>query len=135
MKRWLSVVLLALAGPVVLAASADKQAAAPVPGTKGGRVLEVSALLREADRTKGPVRIEGVVSKVYPKEQRLGLIDAAEFKKCGMVSACCDNQILPVQWTGSMPAVKSLVLLEGEIRDTGGKLEFVARSLEKVPAR
>src|SRR5512137_1292408 len=134
MKRWIPVVGLALLIPAALVASAEKAPApAAVSAAKNGPVLEVAALMREVDKHKGPLRVEGVVSKVFPKEQRLGLIDAAEFKKCGVVT--CADMVLPVQWNGAMPEVKSLVRLDGEIRDAGGKLEFVARSLEKVPAR
>jgi len=96
-------------------------------------VLEVSTVMREADNHKGAIRLEGVVSKVFPKEQRLGLIDSAEFKKCGVVT--CADMVLPVRWNGAMPEAKSIVRLEGEIQKTGEKLEFVARSLEMVSTK
>jgi hypothetical protein len=127
MRRLVLALCLALTVPIGSVQAGDK-----VP-PKSGAALEVSALMREVDKHKGPLRVEGVVSKVFPKEQKLGLIDAAEFRKCGVVT--CAEMVLPVQWNGAMPEVKSLVRLEGEIRDAGGKLEFVARSLEKVPAR
>ena len=134
MKRWIPVVCLALLTPTALAVGAEK---APAPAAaavaKNAPVLELAALMREVDKHKGPLRVEGVVSKVFPKEQRLGLIDSAEFKKCGVVT--CAEMILPVQWSGAMPEVKSLVRLGGEIRKTGQKLEFVARSLEKVQVK
>jgi len=133
MKRWVSVVCLVLIAATASAANPEKTSpASAATGTKSGAVLEISTLLREDGKVKGPIRIEGVVSKVFPKEQRLGLIDAAEFKKCGVVT--CADFVLPVRWGGAMPQVKSLVQLEGEIRESGGKLEFVATSLQKMPA-
>lgn len=126
MNLWRPILCLVLLAPAVRAA--DKASPAG-----GGAVLEVSTLAREADRLKAPVRVEGVVSKVFPKEHRLGLIDAAEFKRCGGVT--CADLVLPVQWSGAMPEVKSLVRASGEIRRRGETMEFVATSLEKVPAR
>jgi hypothetical protein len=97
---------------------------------KAAPALQVSEVMRAPDRLKGPLRVEGVVSKVFAKEQMLGLIDAAEFRKCGVVT--CADEVLPVRWKGAMPPVKSLVRVEGQVQKTGEKLEFVARSVEKV---
>ncbi|MBI5017868.1 MAG: hypothetical protein HZB55_20545 [Deltaproteobacteria bacterium] len=128
MKPWTLAVCIALLAPAAVVGGVEKT---PAPAAKAGTILEVSTLMREVDKHKGPIRVEGVVSKVFPKEQQLGLMDAAEFKKCGRVT--CADMVLPVRWGGAMPDVKSLVRLDGEIRKSGEKLEFVAKSLEKVP--
>lgn len=133
MKARIAVIALAMLVPVPFVSGAEKAQPAAGGSARPAAVLEVSTLMREVDKHKGPLRVEGVVSKVFPKEQRLGLIDSAEFKKCGVVT--CAEIILPVQWSGAMPEVKSLVRLGGEIRKTGEKLEFVARSLEKVQVK
>jgi hypothetical protein len=131
MKRWILALCLALLFLPSLGTGTEKEGLSPAVGSVP--VLEVSALMREGDGHKGPVRVEGVVSRVFPKEQKLGLIDAAEFKRCGVVT--CADLTLPVQWSGPMPEVKSLVRLEGEIQKSGQRLEFVAKSLEKVQAK
>lgn len=103
-----------------VALAADKPAAA----------LEVSALMKGAEQHKGLVVVEGVVARVFPKDQRFGLIDKEEFKRCGVVT--CAGAVLPVRWTGAMPESKNTVRIEGEVKKAGGGLEFVARSVEKV---
>lgn len=96
-------------------------------------VLDVSTLMREAKQLEGSIRVEGVVSQVFPKEQKLGLIDAAEFKRCGVVT--CADLVLPVRWSGTMPEPKTHVRLEGEIQKLGVRMEFAAKSLEKVSSK
>jgi hypothetical protein len=135
MKRRFALIGLAMLVPVQYASGAQSPcapAAAAPTGAKGGSVVAVAALMSGVDQYRGTIRVEGLVRKVFPKEQKLGLIDATEFRKSGMISACCANQILPVQWSGPMPEMKSVVLMEGEIRKVGDKFEFAARSLEKV---
>jgi hypothetical protein len=131
MTRWIPPVFLVFLLPAAFAAGAEK--VQPLTATRSAPVLEVSTFMREIDKQKGVVRVEGIVSAVFVKEQKLGLIDAAEFRRCGVVT--CADMVLPVQWKGPMPEVKSLVRLEGVIRKNGEKLEFVAKSLEKVPAK
>jgi hypothetical protein len=132
MNRRTAVVGLALLLPIPFVSGAQKTCAPEVSAVKSGAVLQVAALLSDANHQKGTIRVEGLVRKVFPKEQKLGLIDATEFRKCGMISACCANQVLPVQWSGPMPEMKTVVRAEGEIRKVGDKFEFAARSLEKV---
>lgn len=67
MKHLVLALCLALAVPCGAAMAAEKAHA------KAGAALEVSALMRGAQRHKGPVVVEGVVSQVFPKEQKLGL--------------------------------------------------------------
>ena len=74
--------------------------------------------------------LEGVVSAVWPKQGRLGLIDAEEFKKCGVVT--CAQMTLPVLWIGEMPQVASTVHATGEVKKKGMRLMFVAEVLETV---
>jgi hypothetical protein len=124
MKRVALALCLALTVPAGVVQATEKAHATTEP------TLAVAALMRDAERHKGPVVVEGVVSRVYAKEQKLGLIDTAEFKRCGTVT--CADMVLPVRWTGSMPEPKALVRIEGEVRKGAAGLEFLARSLEKV---
>ncbi len=131
MRVCAALIALALLAPVPFASGTET--AQPVAASaEPASVLDVSALMREPDKHQGPVRVEGVVSRVYPKDQKLGLIDTEEFKRCGVVT--CADMVLPVRWAGAMPEPKAHVRLDGEIRKSDRGLEFVANSLETVPA-
>ena len=56
-------------------------AAADAPGEKISSV-GVDALMKAPDKYQGTVRLRGVVSAVFPKEQQLGLIDAIYLNCC-----------------------------------------------------
>jgi hypothetical protein len=89
--------------------------------------------VRNADRHRGPLCVEGVVSVVSPEQRTLALIDTREYQACGVTD--CAPLYLPVRWNGSMPSVEDLVQLEGEVREGDGKLVFVARTLRKVESQ
>jgi len=93
-------------------------------------VLGVEEFMREVDNYTGQVRLEGVVSAVAVEEQTLTLIDVAELERCGVVT--CAPLSLPVHWNGEMPAVRDVVVLKGEVAESGGKLFFLANSLERI---
>ncbi len=122
MSIWLPVA--AVAAPPAPAAVADAPAE-KIPS------VGVDALMKTPDTYKGTVRVRGVVSSVFPKAQKLGIIDAIYLNCC---SSPCGTppQSLPVKWTGEMPQAKTLVLVTGEVKRTGEKLEFVARSIDAV---
>lgn len=102
----------------------------PRPSADTSVSLGVDSLMRNAERhRKGPVRVEGVVSAAIPEEKTLTLIDNEEFERCGLG---CPELILPVRWWGAMPAVRERVRIEGEIEESGGKLIFVARSVDRL---
>jgi hypothetical protein len=92
-------------------------------------VLGVQEFMKNVDRYQGKVRLEGVVSAVSPADQALSLIDLQEFKDCGVTT--CAPLTLPVKWKGPWPAVRDVVQLEGEVRESGGKLFFEALKLQK----
>lgn len=93
-------------------------------------VLGVEEFMRDVDNHPGQVRLEGVVSAVAAEERALTLIDVAELERCGVVT--CAPLSLPVQWNGEMPAVRDVVVLNGEVAESGGKLFFLANSLERI---
>jgi hypothetical protein len=120
-------VLLGIATLVLLTASA------PVFGAgtgSGAQTVGVRQLMKQADAYPGEIRVQGVVSRVFPEQHMLALIDAEEFKECKVVT--CAQLTLPVQWKGAMPKVTDTVLAEGEVRKKGMRKLFVAESLEKV---
>ena len=98
----------------------------------GSGLIGVEALMRNADRYSGVVRVEGAVSATSAAEQTLTLIDRKELEDCGVTS--CARLVLPVRWTGPMPAVRDLVEAEGQIAREGGRLIFAARTLKKIEA-
>jgi hypothetical protein len=93
-------------------------------------ILGVDEFMKNVDRYRGKVSMEGVVSAVAPEQQAISLIDAKEFQACEVTT--CAQLTLPVQWRGSMPAVRDLVRVEGQAQEVKGKLMFVAEKLETV---
>jgi len=94
------------------------------------KVLGVDDFMKNVDRYRGKVSMEGVVSAVAPEQQVISLIDAKEFQACEVTT--CAQLTLPVQWRGPMPAVRDLVRVEGQAQEVKGRLMFVADKLEKV---
>ncbi len=94
------------------------------------KVLGVDDFMKNVDRYRGKVSLEGVVSTVAPEQKAVSLVDAKEFQACGVTT--CAQLTLPVQWRGPMPAVRDLVRIEGQAQEINGKLIFVADKLEKV---
>ncbi|MBI2191961.1 MAG: hypothetical protein HYU36_08255 [Planctomycetes bacterium] len=92
--------------------------------------IGVDDLMRNVDRYRnGPIRVEGVVSLASSPDRTMTLIDDREYEKCGLG---CAELMLPIRWSGAMPAVKEAVRVDGEIQEDGGKLIFVARSVERL---
>ena len=98
--------------------------------TSPKKVLGVDDFMKNVDRYRGKVSMEGVVSAVAPEQQVISLIDAKEFQACEVTT--CAQLTLPVQWRGPMPAGRDLVRVEGQAQEVKGKLMFVADKLEKV---
>ena len=96
-------------------------------------VLGVEEFMKNIDHYRGKVRLEGVVSAISPADQALSLIDIEEFKDCGVTT--CAPLILPVKWQSTLPSVKEVVQLEGEVRESGGKLFFEAQRLQRKGAK
>jgi hypothetical protein len=94
------------------------------------KVLGVDDFMKNVDRYRGQVSLEGVVSAVAPEQQGISLIDPGELQACGVTT--CAQLTLPVQWRGPMPVLGDLVRIEGQAREVQGKLMFVADKLEKV---
>jgi len=94
------------------------------------KVLGVDDFMKNVDRYRGKVSLEGVVSAIAPEQQAISLIDGGEFQACGVTT--CAQLTLPVQWRGPMPALRDLVIIEGQAQEVQGKLMFVADRLEKV---
>lgn len=111
------------------------QPAPPVTSRTTNAPLGVDELMRNVDRHRGSVQVEGVVSAVSATNQSVALIDVREFQQCGL--AKCAELTLPVRWTGTMPTVGQAVRVSGEVEEKKGKLAFVAKSVEKfeLPAK
>jgi hypothetical protein len=86
--------------------------------------------MQHADRYPGPVRVDGVVSDVFPDRKMLALIDVKEFKDCKVVT--CAQLTLPVRWGGPMPVVASTVRVNGAVKKQGVRRVFVADAMETV---
>lgn len=103
--------------------------AGEAPGPQA--VLGIDDFMKNIDRYRGKVTLEGVVSAVDQEQQAISLVDSAGYKLCG-TTACPMLLNLPVQWRGPMPAVNDTVRIKGQAQKVKGKLIFVADKLEKV---
>jgi hypothetical protein len=127
MKRAILVCFISLAATVMPVFSLADALAGPNPGA----VLGVDQLINNVDRYKGPIRVQGVVTAVVPDKRMIALVDIEQFKKCGILN-CPTYLVLPVLWSGVMPSVKDAVTIEGQIKESGGKLVFEAKNLDKL---
>ena len=119
-----------LAVALLLVFSIDQGLPAEGAAVSPQAVSGVDDFMKNVDRHRGKVSLEGVVSAVAPEQQTISLIDAKEFQACGVTT--CAQLTLPVQWRGPVPAVGDLVRVEGQAQEVKGKLMFVADKLEKV---
>jgi hypothetical protein len=127
MKKSLLICCILLVTTVILFSSLNQAAA----GSNPGEVLSVDQLMNNVDRHKGPIRVQGVVTAVVPEKHMIALVDTEQFKQCGILS-CPTYLVLPVLWSGAMPSLKDAVKIEGEIKESAGKLVFQATIVEKL---
>lgn len=92
------------------------------------KALGVDELMKDVDKHRGEVDVEGIVSAAA--KGRVSLIDTGEVDKCGVTT--CAELTLPVEWAGNAPEVKQRIRLHGKVREAKGKLVFVADKLEVV---
>ena len=107
--------LMVVVAPIVVSQIQTNSAppATPPPAAKSSStnvVLGVENFMKNVDRYRGNVRVEGVVITVSATNQMLGLIDVREFQTCGLEQCSLS---LPVRWTGTMPAVGQAVHADG----------------------
>jgi len=121
-------VITALVVAFLLVSSSGLQAGEVVASNQA--ILGIDDFMKNVDRYRSKVSLQGVVSAVTPGQQAIYLIDAKEFQACGVTT--CAQLTLPVQWRGSMPAVSDLVRVDGQAQEVKGKFMFVADKLEKV---
>jgi len=110
----------------------------PVPSvaqSPTARTLGVDEFMTKIARYKGPVTIRGIVTAVVPQRSLLALVDTGSSRESHSASTR-SRLTLPVIWSGTMPKVKEMVRVEGQIREVSKKkLVFVAKRLEKVGPR
>ena len=112
-------------------ARARTAASQPATQTASASAIGVDEFMRNVDRHRGTVSVVGVVSSASAERQVVALIDSKEFAECGTTN--CASLTLPVRWAGPMPVVQKTVRVEGEVRETGGKLLFIANALQELP--
>ncbi len=59
------------------------------PAASRQAILGVDEFMKNLDRYRGKVSLEGVVSAIAPEQQAISLIDAKEFQACGVTT--CAN--------------------------------------------
>lgn len=130
MQRYAKSLSIVLITAILLVFSIGQDLQAGEAAVSPPKVLGVDDFMKNVDRYRGKVSLEGVVSTVAPEQKTVSLIDAKEFQACGVTT--CAQLTLPVLWRGPVPSVGDLVRVEGQAREIKGKLMFVADRLEKV---
>ncbi len=102
----------------------------PTTPPASGAIVAVDDLMRNPEKFTGALKVEGVVSEISEKDKTLGLIDVREFRACGGIE--CAELVLPVRWSGPMPAPSDAVHVEGRVVESGGKSMFEATAVSKV---
>jgi hypothetical protein len=97
---------------------------APSPSCVG-----VEEMMRNVDRFRGGVQVQGVVNGVSAERRVFSLIDSREAAECDLA---CPELVLPVRWEGSMPEVRETIRVEGIVEETDGAFIFAARSVDKI---
>jgi hypothetical protein len=93
-------------------------------------IVNVDDLMKDVDRHRGLITVRGVVSAIAREDGLVSLVDVRAFAECRATN-CCAQLTLPVQWTGTMPAVGDRVKVSGQVRrEEAGKLAFAATTLE-----
>ena len=107
----------------------DPQDATPTPS---GPLFDVEHFMEGGPKVGGPLRLRGVVGQVRADRKLFSLADLsdrAELLEDGKTKCVT----LPVRWTGSMPALHQVVLVQGMVQDHDGQLVFVASSVAPLP--
>ena len=92
----------------------------------------VATVIQHPDKFTGEFDLVGVVSLVYPGKNLFVVIDTTEFEECGRTD-CADEQV-PVQWNQSMPKVRDIVNIQGQIKKTDKGYIFIAKQVKTAPA-
>lgn len=111
---------------LIAAPGGEQPAGAPINETPAA--IGVDELMKNVDKHRGPVVVEGIVSAAA--QGRISLIDCGELEKCGVTT--CAELTLPVQWSGTPPTVERWVRLHGQVRESDGRLVFAAETLDMV---
>lgn len=93
-------------------------------------VLGVDQLMQDVDRYKSPICVQGVVTAIVLDKRKIALVDIEQFKKCGILN-CPTYLVLSVLWSVAMPPLKDAVTVEGQIKESRGKLVFEATKIYK----
>lgn len=127
---WVALPAIALAGTYFILHASFSANARCQSIERAASVIGVDTLMKAPECYPGRTIVQGVVSTVFPSEKAFVLIDSKEVENCG--GTHCPLRKLPVQWSGSMPAIKSELVVQGEVKKIEGKFAFAARSLERV---
>ena len=94
------------------------------------KIINVDELAENPEAFQGDIVLHGVVAGVNKSKGVFGVIDAREFKSCGVLS--CARFTLPVKYTKRAPELKSFVNISGRLtKDEKGML-VVARKVEVI---
>jgi hypothetical protein len=99
-----------------------------VPAQMGWSAVPLNDFMQVAERGQSAT-IEGMVSRVWQRQGRIGLIDTGDLMECQ--SEGCAKTTLVVLWKGDMPEVFSTIQITGAVTSEG-RMMLNAESLEVV---
>ena len=94
--------------------------------------IGVEALIDNVAEHKGALRVRGIVGKTAREKQLFSLVDLSDREEL-LRTGKTQCVTLPVRWAKEMPAPHSVVVVNGEVQETAGRLVFVAESLTTEP--
>lgn len=105
----------------------------PEENTVSEKAIDVRTFMKNPEQYAGSVTIQGVVSRIFPKDKMIALIDIQEVKECRVIT--CANLTLPVKWSGDMPEPAETVQISGRIEKEDNKMIFIALTLVNISGK
>jgi len=95
-----------------------------------GRVVQVDEIAKGPGVFQNEFVLRGAVAGIRKTEGVFAVIDAREFKLCGVLTYA--NNTIPVKFTGDLPAPRSIVEITGRVVKDKKGLVIAARRVEIV---
>ena len=132
-RRFVVLLVLSALLPAAVALAGETGDDSRAAAGPSGPLFDVERFMEGSPEVGGPHRLRGVVGQVRADRKLFSLADLSDREELleGGKTKCVT---LPVRWTGSMPALHQVVLVQGMVKDHDGQLVFVASSVASLPA-
>ena len=92
--------------------------------------LGVETLVEDPHRYQGELEVAGIVARIASEQRLFALADVSDREEV-LKTGGTKCVMLPVRWTGPMPALHDDVKVRGTVEESQGRLIFVASALNK----